>query len=1168
MDNLTISPVGNPRPCDNDINPSELARDHLAVPHVAINMEGPNHLSRSATVPPQNKTAPTLDTFTDSRRAASSLSDPSSNIRQTCKLKLHQQIGIGDQQQNRYKLNVKMEIRLRPDASPEAKATSSLSIHYFALYECSETKAQGLPTRVHKMHVHKTYVHKPYVWSIDVQHCENPDGPLQSLEISRYSISGDGTRVATLSATDDSLFLDLWDISGPEGSAPHSPNKSAWKQLPRSRDHTNTDLHTGIAVSWDASRIALFPTTEESSVKQLAVYVYDRESRELDSKPRKDLPKFKGEAKFHITDTNSPKLSNELFITCSNNSVDVYKVYGKWSHIFSFPVQPSESIYLESLTEMTKRHSRENFARKLIDSLQGKFFLSFSVIDSDLRPLVWDIEKHSLLVAVTEPINSAESPMLATFSTDQSILAILQDGSIRTYWTGSKTPIGKWTVPRYLYVSRLTFVRNNTQLLVECTDLKQRMGYILDPLTARVTLMDKNPIAKVLGPGEYTPEVKGRDRSKEDKKTVPQRLYTCHNSKLDFIQLDNIIYDPDNLNTQQCGQQICNDASLTLWTGETFESGSGLKFSYKSNASENSQEFKIPKYTDTSGLDSDNKHIHYKLSTFPLKISHGQQQRPLKIPIVTLATEPKDPTATEPKDPTATEPKDPTTIPNAVLKSIGPSNAQLATTITARSAAPKDTTVLFLRQKMLLILCSNVIITVWRLPEKYSEECTLLTARWIEAERFSSDTATKSVDERSSSDTTTKSVEECFSSDTITKSIDIKQYEQHQRLFIRDTEHVEHSLLAGLRGFPYDSHEHEFHFTVEGLVMMYIVADDECRKSIAQCLIESINRYQSPEGCVVLWIFKVFNKLSDVKSLELLEKLLTSVLGSEQPQWIPRPDFKWPDQRQPSRESISRILRLSKHSSKRSSKRSPRHEGFKSIELVEIIAPYCFRISREHKDIRLISPITACLPILWRHQHCEVALDLLRKLAYIPMNDGTQLNRIAASPISMRNVVDEFTLLVKETLSDIEESWEYIVENGWSFRQRFHHWFYKEICYQASDDEATAYKKKYFPEDELHEISSVIRDVRSFLKPTNAVSTEFNKGHQTQVPNMGVKQQREADTQISGNGNSSATPSDTQALLLQVQELRTQLTEKQSKLEKQLDEIRDLLRDAMPSKNG
>ncbi|KAF9374977.1 hypothetical protein BGX21_003971 [Mortierella sp. AD011] len=1083
------------------------------------------------------------------------------------------------------------------------------------------------------------------------------------------------------------------------------------------------------------------------------------------------------------------------------------------------------------------------------------------------------------------------------------------------------------------------------------------MGYILDPLTARVTLMDKNPIAKVLGPGEYTPEVKGRDRSKEDKKTVPQRLYTCHNSKLDFIQLDNIIYDPDNLNTQQCGQQICNDASLTLWTGETFESGSGLKFSYKSNASENSQEFKIPKYTDTSGLDSDNKHIHYKLSTFPLKISHGQQQRPLKIPIVTLATEPKDPTATEPKDPTATEPKDPTTIPNAVLKSIGPSNAQLATTITARSAAPKDTTVLFLRQKMLLILCSNVIITVWRLPEKYSEECTLLTARWIEAERFSSDTATKSVDERSSSDTTTKSVEECFSSDTITKSIDIKQYEQHQRLFIRDTEHVEHSLLAGLRGFPYDSHEHEFHFTVEGLVMMYIVADDECRKSIAQCLIESINRYQSPEGCVVLWIFKVFNKLSDVKSLELLEKLLTSVLGSEQPQWIPRPDFKWPDQRQPSRESISRILRLSKHSSKRSSKRSPRHEGFKSIELVEIIAPYCFRISREHKDIRLISPITACLPILWRHQHCEVALDLLRKLAYIPMNDGTQLNRIAASPISMRNVVDEFTLLVKETLSDIEESWEYIVENGWTiftplgfftflvslliillkpgdsqsicdfqhpvvidyidlsvkkyyvarfdmlwmskdlspsesitgrvdkmthswllaalfmirhsfipshrnierhelnldafdnpaiealieykwnafgfyfwllrflfqciyytlvltvvfvqvykgqdwiiplydtvivlsaiflwleftqfieqpwkyitspynlfdlfafifpmigcftarhggdittfsfsvifvflhflfelrtnknvchyatiiirifgelkvfffifaggiiahaiailhllhgcikedcaasnsnstistsgtsfpyepisalsatyffiagiydpvsdefangdwrfrvmmamfvlftvilmlnvlialintafsdgdrtwrnvwlenrlgyietvenisyripgFRQRFHHWFYKEICYQASDDEATAYKKKYFPEDELHEISSVIRDVRSFLKPTNAVSTEFNKGHQTQVPNMGVKQQREADTQISGNGNSSATPSDTQALLLQVQELRTQLTEKQSKLEKQLDEIRDLLRDAMPSKNG
>ncbi|KAG0004416.1 hypothetical protein BGZ79_009393 [Entomortierella chlamydospora] len=115
------------------------------------------------------------------------------------------------------------------------------------------------------------------------------------------------------------------------------------------------------------------------------------------------------------------------------------------------------------------------------------------------------------------------------------------------------------------------------------------------------------------------------------------------------------------------------------------------------------------------------------------------------------------------------------------------------------------------------------------------------------------------------------------------------------------------------------------------------------------------------------------------------------------------------------------------------------------------------------------------------------------------------------------------------------------------FRQRFNHWFYEEICYQASDDEAAAYKKKYFPQEELDKISSSIRDVRSLLKPTNTVSTDSNKEHQAQVPNM-------AD--------------DTQALLHQVQELRTQLTEKQSKLEKQLEEISSLLQKAIPPKDG
>ncbi|KAF9994391.1 hypothetical protein BGZ79_000864, partial [Entomortierella chlamydospora] len=977
MDNLTIGPVNNLHPRDNDINPSELVRGRSAAPHLVIDMEGTHDLVRSPTASTQDTIVPIQDTI-------SSLSLPSSfevnhygegdypyanaagQVGQVCELKLHQQIGvddqqadggdlkteIGDQRQDGCILRVKMEIRFRHDVSP--KATQRVfSMHYFELYKCSNIKAQGLPTHVHKMHAHNTYAHKPYVWSIDVQHPENPNDPVRSPKICRYSISGDGTRVATLSATDDSLFLDLWDISVPKDPVPHRSKKLTEKPLKRPGSRTHTDPHASIAVSWNASYIAVFPTAKESWVKRLAFYD-DKLKLASDSQSRKDLPEFIGEAKFHITNTNNPKPSNELFITCKGDSVDVYKACGQWSHIFSFPVQLSESIYFDCLTKKQLKKTMEDFARELIDSLQGNFFLSFSNTGLGFRPLIWDIENHSLVVAMTKSENSVEYPMSATFSNDQSILAILQDGSITTYWRGSKTAIGKWTVPHDLQVSRLMFVRNDTQLLVECTDStkQERVGYILDPITTRMTLLDKNPIGKVLGPGEYMPEVhqRGGDCNQENN-IRPQRLYSCRNSKLDYIQLDNIAYDPDSLNTRECDQQMCNDSCPIPITNGTFKSESGLEFSYKFNPSEIIREFKISKDTDTPSSDSGDTPILYKLSTLSLQISDGSQEKLFKVPTIT------------------------------------------------HTAASKDPIVLFLRQKMLLILCPNIIITVWRLPEKYNDECTLLTTHWIGDEG---------------------------SSDIIAASVDIKQCEYHQHLFIRDPGHVKHYIRVSLRGSFYDSHEHGFRLTVEGLVMMYTVADKECRKSIVQYLTENINRHQIPGGCVILWIF---NKLSDPKYHKFRKELLGSVLSSKNSPWIPRPDFEWRDQRQPSRDqfqpsckSICRTVR--------SSKRFREYEGFKSIEDFKPITQYCIEIAQKREDIRLTSPITACLPIIWRHQHREAAIELRRKLAYIPMNDGTQFNRVQA--INMRSILDDYTWEVRKYLSIFEGAWGEAFENEWS----------------------------------------------------------------------------------------------------------------------------------------
>ncbi|KAF9136497.1 hypothetical protein BGX21_007987, partial [Mortierella sp. AD011] len=88
-------------------------------------------------------------------------------VGQICELKLHQQIDgdvqqtddggqqsddddqqsddqqtdVGDQKQGGFKLNIKMEIRLCHDVSLES-TRSVISMHYFELYKCSNTKAQ------------------------------------------------------------------------------------------------------------------------------------------------------------------------------------------------------------------------------------------------------------------------------------------------------------------------------------------------------------------------------------------------------------------------------------------------------------------------------------------------------------------------------------------------------------------------------------------------------------------------------------------------------------------------------------------------------------------------------------------------------------------------------------------------------------------------------------------------------------------------------------------------------------------------------------------------------------------------------------------------------------------------------------------------------------------
>ncbi|KAF9111566.1 hypothetical protein BGX27_004756, partial [Mortierella sp. AM989] len=140
------------------------------------------------------------------------LSELSGGASTVFKLKLHQQIEISKQGSS--KLEVRIQIRLRPGPTSDVRSV----VQPFELRRCTDNQPQD-PL---------TYVHKPYQWSINVQNGPpNSEGPAQSIKIIRYSVSGDGKFVATLSATDKFMYLDLWEISQVIADSKAQPNDVA-----------------------------------------------------------------------------------------------------------------------------------------------------------------------------------------------------------------------------------------------------------------------------------------------------------------------------------------------------------------------------------------------------------------------------------------------------------------------------------------------------------------------------------------------------------------------------------------------------------------------------------------------------------------------------------------------------------------------------------------------------------------------------------------------------------------------------------------------------------------------------------------------------------------------------------------------------------------------------
>ncbi|KAI7819676.1 hypothetical protein BC939DRAFT_250219 [Gamsiella multidivaricata] len=736
-----------------------------------------------------------------------------------CRWKLHRQFDNSGLDAVR-PLIVKIMVCLSPHISP-ASVRGFLELHYFELHSCSvENYIHDIPMRAHE----------PYLWSIDIEHMETPTepSPAQSVEIVHYSISGDGTHAATLSATDRCLYLDLWDLScaskdalgmtdtdkrGQKSSS--SPEWSAGKSLPFSRSRAaqselaiavpksikatpviRTDkepilVNATVSVSWNATYVVLLPTARGSQAERLAIYKYSAPHGPDTSKSRLNTPTaftelecceslrdFYGEGSFHITDIENPQEKNELFITCDGTSVRLYKVYGTWSYIRKV------SLGVDSPLS----------SGDLIHSLQGKYLSWFR---KGLL-LIWNIEASTMASVVTG-ITGTEH--LSTFSSDGSMIAVSHGRTITTYWTGSGTAIGTYKLPlNTLKLSSetcalsLTFVRHDSQILVDRLSYRDGyQGYILDAATMSL-------VGKFISPGRY---IRSEARS--------QGLFSCHGSTLNLVRLEDYIFDPLDPTTCRCDQQSGDDFAF-ISDERTFTPSSGLTFSFK--------------FLPAAEEDVDGVH------TFSLKVSeHGLERELLRVPPIALTDLPYQ-------------------------------------------CAYIDA--FFFEDLSQLLLYADEFVMMWGLPETFDGDCTLLQTHWTQDKPFRlGNYHPLSLYERNG----------------IVSCKHQKQL-LYNMYHLNDDDDDELVVVELPLNRPADGDQgFKFVNGIMVLVEMYkVAADVKVRQAIIRYLELHLNRYPNPENLLDCVIGKIIDAWKPRDS-KVCEELMALLLASSSVQWIPRLDY-------------------------------------------------------------------------------------------------------------------------------------------------------------------------------------------------------------------------------------------------------------------------------------
>ncbi|KAG0282581.1 hypothetical protein BGZ96_000325 [Linnemannia gamsii] len=281
--------------------------------------------------------------------------------------------------------------------------------------------------------------------------------------------------------------------------------KDAWMQLPMAKE-----VSYALCLSWDGSQLVYInldrdnedSDTKEETLSEMSCRKVDTDPAEPSEKDdtsfyridtnhtqappgaiagsgfkkfrvKEQCPGLDGffaKAAFHIVATQDQDVKDELFVTCNGVTIEIYSVFGDWSH-------------LRSIT-MDRAWEDSQFAVIVFGAQLKQLHGPLLVIgDPNVYEVsTWDIEQGCRLSSYMDlTYEQFEAVRLSTaMSKDGRLIAIPGKHHVDIYWTATWTRAASYTVHDMKHdpsIGSVRFIRNDTQIMVDfksCAPFCQR----------------------------------------------------------------------------------------------------------------------------------------------------------------------------------------------------------------------------------------------------------------------------------------------------------------------------------------------------------------------------------------------------------------------------------------------------------------------------------------------------------------------------------------------------------------------------------------------------------------------------------------------------------------------------------------------------------------------